>query len=38
MKKVDARFHAALRLDRLLNGWTQAVPLIKNKIMQFRRI
>ncbi|MBA3767345.1 MAG: hypothetical protein H0W99_10220 [Acidobacteria bacterium] len=24
--KIDARFHAALRLDRVLNGWTDAVP------------
>lgn len=24
--KIDSRFHAALRLDRILNGWTDAVP------------
>ena len=24
--KVDTRFHAALRLDRILNSWTDAVP------------
>ncbi len=29
--KIDARFHAALRLDRLLNGWTEAVPLINKQ-------
>lgn len=28
-EKIDSRFHAALRLDRLLNGWADAVPLIK---------
>ena len=25
---IDPRFHAALRLDRILNGWTDAAPLI----------
>lgn len=29
--KIDARFHAALRLDRLLNGWSDAVPLIQKQ-------
>ncbi len=24
--EIDARFHAALRLDRILNGWAEAVP------------
>ena len=24
--EIDARFHAALRLDRILNGWADAVP------------
>ncbi len=24
--EIDARFHAALRLDRILNGWSDAVP------------
>ncbi len=27
-KAIDPRFHAALRLDRILNGWTEAAPLI----------
>jgi hypothetical protein len=27
-EKPDSRFHAALRLDRILNGWTEAAPLI----------
>ena len=26
--KIDPRFHAALRLDRLLNSWNEAVPSI----------
>lgn len=26
---IDSRFHAALRLDRLLNGWADAMPGIK---------
>lgn len=30
-EKIDARFHAALRLDRLLNGWSSAVPLIQKQ-------
>ncbi|MDQ3130256.1 MAG: glucuronate isomerase, partial [Acidobacteriota bacterium] len=29
--KIDLRFHAALRLDRILNGWTEAVPLINKQ-------
>ena len=29
--KIDSRFHAALRLDRLLNGWTDAAPLMKKQ-------
>ncbi|MDQ3323326.1 MAG: glucuronate isomerase [Acidobacteriota bacterium] len=28
---VDSRFHAALRLDRILNGWTEAVPLMRKQ-------
>lgn len=27
-KAIDPRFHAALRLDRILNNWTDAAPLI----------
>ncbi len=27
-EKIDSRFHAALRLDRILNGWTEAAPLM----------
>lgn len=30
-EKLDPRFHAALRLDRLLNGWQNAVPLIQKQ-------
>ncbi|HXG82979.1 MAG TPA: hypothetical protein VNI84_03035 [Pyrinomonadaceae bacterium] len=30
-ERIDSRFHAALRLDRLLNGWTEAVPLINKQ-------
>ena len=30
-EKIDERFHAALRLDRLLNGWTEAVPLMQKQ-------
>ena len=30
-EKIDARFHAALRLDRLLNGWAEAVPLMNRQ-------
>lgn len=30
-EKLDSRFHAALRLDRLLNGWTEAAPLINKQ-------
>jgi len=33
-EKLDSRFHAALRLDRLLNGWTEAVPLINKQRFQ----
>ncbi len=31
VEQIDSRFHAALRLDRLLNGWTEAVPLIEKQ-------
>src|SRR5580765_6502736 len=27
-KKIDGRFHSSLRLDRILNGWEEAVPLL----------
>jgi len=30
-EKIDSRFHAALRLDRILNGWTEAAPLISKQ-------
>jgi hypothetical protein len=30
-EKIDGRFHASLRLDRLLNGWTDAVPLMQKQ-------
>jgi hypothetical protein len=30
-EKIDARFHAALRLDRILNGWTEAAPLMNKQ-------
>lgn len=30
-KGIDPRFHAALRLDRILNGWTEAAPLMRNQ-------
>jgi hypothetical protein len=30
-EKLDGRFHAALRLDRLLNGWEQAAPLMEQQ-------
>ncbi|MCA1624719.1 MAG: glucuronate isomerase [Acidobacteria bacterium] len=30
-KKIDSRFHAALRLDRLLNGWAETVPLMNKQ-------
>lgn len=30
-EKLDSRFHAALRLDRILNGWTEAAPLINKQ-------
>ncbi len=30
-EKIDSRFHAALRLDRLLNGWAEAVPLMNRQ-------
>ncbi len=29
--KIDERFHAALRLDRILNGWTEAAPLLQKQ-------
>lgn len=29
--KIDERFHASLRLDRILNGWTHAVPLMQKQ-------
>lgn len=29
--EIDSRFHAALRLDRLLNGWAEAVPGIASQ-------
>lgn len=28
---IDSRFHAALRLDRILNGWAEAVPLMRKQ-------
>ncbi len=30
-EKIDSRFHAALRLDRILNGWTEAAPLMNKQ-------
>ncbi len=30
-EKIDSRFHAALRLDRILNGWTEAAPLVNKQ-------
>jgi len=30
-REIDSRFHAALRLDRLLNGWTDAAPLMRKQ-------
>lgn len=30
-EKIDSRFYAALRLDRILNGWESAVPLIQKQ-------
>ena len=30
-EKIDERFHASLRLDRILNGWTDAVPLLRQQ-------
>jgi len=33
-EEIDARFHAALRLDRLLNGWAEAVLLINKQNYQ----
>jgi hypothetical protein len=30
-EKIDERFHAALRLDRVLNGWADAVPLMQKQ-------
>lgn len=32
--KIDSRFHSALRLDRLLNGWAEAVPLMRKQNYQ----
>lgn len=29
--KIDAHFHAALRLDRILNNWEQTIPLLKKQ-------
>lgn len=29
--KIDERFHTSLRLDRILNGWTEAVPLLEKQ-------
>jgi hypothetical protein len=29
--RIDARFHAALRLDRVLNDWTNAVPKLAER-------
>jgi len=29
--EIDSRFHAALRLDRILNGWTEAAPLVNKQ-------
>lgn len=29
--KFDGRFHTSLRLDRILNGWTEAVPLLQKQ-------
>jgi hypothetical protein len=31
VENIDERFHAALRLDRLLNGWEQAAPLMEKQ-------
>ncbi len=30
-EQIDSRFHSALRLDRLLNGWAEAVPLMNKQ-------
>ena len=30
-EKIDRRFHSSLRLDRILNGWTDAVPLVQKQ-------
>ncbi|HEY0462362.1 MAG TPA: hypothetical protein VGC97_24730 [Pyrinomonadaceae bacterium] len=30
-EEIDERFYAALRLDRLLNGWEQAAPLMEKQ-------
>jgi len=30
-KKIDSRFHAALRLDRILNDWTEAASLMNKQ-------
>lgn len=30
-EKFDERFHSSLRLDRILNDWTEAVPLLRKQ-------
>lgn len=30
-ENFDKRFHTSLRLDRILNGWTEAVPLLQKQ-------
>lgn len=30
-EEIDARFHSSMRLDRILNGWTEAVPLVQKQ-------
>jgi len=37
-EKIDSRFHAALRLDRLLNGWAEAVPLMREQNYQVSEV
>ncbi|MDQ3748735.1 MAG: glucuronate isomerase [Acidobacteriota bacterium] len=36
-EKIDSRFHAALRLDRLLNGWAEAAPLMQKQGFQVQK-
>ncbi len=36
-EKIDSRFHAALRLDRLLNGWVEAAPLMQKQGFQVQK-